>query len=42
MDVCNGLLIKDLPTGVNVRVKIIYLNGSLEAPDGPEGEIVVP
>ena len=38
----NGLLIKDLPTGATVRVKIIALNGSLEAPTGPEGEIVVP
>lgn len=34
--------IKDLPPGATLKVKIIALNGSLEAPDGPEGEIVVP
>lgn len=38
----NGLLIKDLPTNATVRVKIIVLNGSLEAPSGPEAEITVP
>jgi len=34
-------LIKNLPAGATVRVKIIALNGSLEAPDGPVAEIVV-
>ena len=34
--------LKDLPSNATVRVKIIALNGSLEAPDGPEVEIVVP
>lgn len=38
----NGLLIKDLPSNATVRVKIIALNGSLEAPTGPEGETTVP
>jgi hypothetical protein len=33
----NGLLIKDLPTNATVRVKIIVLNGSLEAPQRPGG-----
>lgn len=35
-------VIKDLPPGATLRVRIIALNGSLEAPGGPEGEIVVP
>jgi hypothetical protein len=34
--------IKDLPPGATLKVKIIALNGGLEALDGPEGEIVVP
>ncbi|MCP5550815.1 MAG: fibronectin type III domain-containing protein [Akkermansiaceae bacterium] len=33
--------IKDQPSGATLRVKVIALNGSLEASDGPEGEIVV-
>lgn len=33
--------IKDLPPGATLKVKIIALNGGLEAPDGPEGEIEV-
>lgn len=35
-------LIKDLPSGSTVKVKIIALNGSLEASDGPEAQISVP
>lgn len=35
-------VIKGLPSGATVRVKIIALNGSLEAADGPVGEISVP
>lgn len=34
-------LLKNLPSGATVKVKIISLNGSLEAPDGPEAQIVV-
>ena len=34
-------LLKNLPAGATVKVKIIALNGSLEAPDGPEAQIVV-
>lgn len=33
--------IKDLPTGATVRVKILALNGSLEALDGPVAELLV-
>ena len=36
------VLIKDQPPGATLRVRLIALNGSLEAPDGPEAEIVVP
>lgn len=36
------LLIKDQPPGATLRVRLIALNGGLEAPDGPEAEIVVP
>ena len=36
------ILISDLPSNATVRVKIIALNGSLEAADGPVGEISVP
>lgn len=35
-------LITGLPSGATLKVKIIALNGSLEAADGPEGEIGVP
>ncbi|MBK8039076.1 MAG: hypothetical protein IPK22_18390 [Verrucomicrobiaceae bacterium] len=35
-------LISDQPTGATLKVKIIALNGSLEAPDGPEAQITVP
>lgn len=35
-------LLKDLPAATTLRLKLIALNGSLEAPDGPEGEIAVP
>lgn len=38
----DSLLIKNLPTGATVRVKILCRRGSLEAPDGPEAEITVP
>lgn len=38
----DSLLIKGLPTGATVRVKILCRRGSLEAPDGPEAEITVP
>ncbi len=31
----------DLPASATVRVKIIALNGNLETPEGPEGEIDV-
>lgn len=34
-------LLKDLPPGVTLRVKILALNGSLEALDGPVAEILV-
>lgn len=34
-------VIKDLPAGATVRVKIIALNGSLEAASGPEAEVVL-
>lgn len=34
-------LLKNLPSGATVKVKIIALNGSLEAVDGPEAQIVV-
>ncbi|MCB1078135.1 MAG: fibronectin type III domain-containing protein [Verrucomicrobiae bacterium] len=34
--------LKDQPPGATLKVKILALNGSLEAPDGPEAEIVVP
>ena len=34
-------LLKNLPAGATVKVKIIALNGSLEAPSGPEAQIVV-
>lgn len=34
-------LLKNLPTGATVKVKIIALNGSLEALTGPEAQIVV-
>ena len=34
-------LLKDLPAGATVRVKILALNGSLEALDGPVAEILV-
>ena len=32
---------KNLPSGAMVKIKIISLNGSLEAPTGPEAQIVV-
>lgn len=35
-------LLKNLPSGATVKVKIISLNGSLEASDGPEAQISVP
>ena len=34
-------LLKNLPSGATVKVKIIALNGSLSAPDGPVAQIVV-
>ncbi|MCX6854957.1 MAG: hypothetical protein NTV80_08645 [Verrucomicrobia bacterium] len=34
-------LLKNLPSGATVKIKIISLNGSLEAPTGPEAQIVV-
>ncbi|MCB1087623.1 MAG: hypothetical protein KDM63_11300, partial [Verrucomicrobiae bacterium] len=34
-------VIKDQPTGVILKVKLLALNGSLEAPSGPEAEILV-
>ena len=34
-------VIKDQPSGATLRVKILALNGSLEAPSGPVAEIVV-
>jgi hypothetical protein len=34
-------LLKNLPSGAMVKIKIISLNGSLEAPTGPEAQIVV-
>ena len=33
--------LKNLPSGATVKVKIIALNGSLEAADGPEAQMVV-
>lgn len=35
-------VIKDMPSGATLKVKIIALNGSLEAVTGPEAQIVVP
>ena len=35
-------LIKGLPAGSTVKVKIIALNGSLEAASGPEAQITLP
>jgi len=35
-------LIKNLPSGATVKVKIIALNGSLEASSGPEAQISMP
>lgn len=35
------LTFKDQPVGATLRVKIVALNGSLEAASGPEEEIVV-
>lgn len=35
-------LIKGLPSGATVKVKIIALNSGLEASDGPEAQIAVP
>ena len=34
-------LLKNLTSGATVKIKIISLNGSLEAPSGPEAQIVV-
>ena len=34
-------LLKNLPSGATVKIKIISLNGSLEAPTGPEAQILV-
>jgi hypothetical protein len=34
-------ILKNLPVGATVRIKIVALNGSLEAASGPEAEIVV-
>jgi hypothetical protein len=34
-------VLKALPPGKTVRVKIIALNGALEAPDGPEAELLI-
>ena len=34
-------VLKNLTVGATMRVKIIALNGSLEAPDGPVVEFVV-
>ena len=36
------IVIKDLPPASTVKVKIIALNGSLEAPTGPESQITLP
>ena len=33
--------LKDLPAGATVRVKIIAQDGSLGAPDGPKGGILM-
>lgn len=34
-------VLKNLPVGATLKIKIIALNGSLEAPTGPEAQIVV-
>lgn len=34
-------VIQDLPAGATVKVKIVALNGSLEAAEGPEAQVVV-
>ncbi len=34
-------ILKNLPSGATVKIKIIALNGSLRAPDGPEAQIVI-
>ncbi len=34
-------ILKNLPSGATVKIKIISLNGSLRASDGPEGQIVI-
>ncbi len=36
------IVIKDLPPASTVKVKIIALNGSLEAPTGPDAQITLP